>query len=73
MVGTLEGKNGEADFTENEVASANGTTALNAQRQVYAKTGDFLYKIDLQNPPRDAAALVTDENFLHRAKPQLVK
>lgn len=73
VVGTLEGKNGDADFTENEVASANGTTALNAQRQVYAKTGDFLYQIDLQNPPRDAAALVTDENFLHRAKPQLVK
>jgi hypothetical protein len=73
VVGTLEGKNGEADFTENEVASANGTTALNAQRQVYAKTGDFLYQIDLQNPPRDAAALVTDENFLRPVRPQLVK
>jgi hypothetical protein len=36
-------------------------------------TGDFLYQIDLQNPPRDAAALVTDENFLRPARPQLVK
>ncbi len=27
VVGTLEGKNGEADFTESEVAAANGTTA----------------------------------------------
>jgi Protein of unknown function (DUF4238) len=72
VVGTLEGNNVEADFTENEVASANGTTVLNAQRQVYAKMGDFPYQIDLQNP-RDAAALVTDENFLRPVKPQLVK
>jgi hypothetical protein len=72
VVGTQEGKNGEADFTENEIASANGSTVLNAQRQVYAKTGDFLYQIDLQNP-RDAAALVTDENYIRPVKPQLVK
>lgn len=73
VVGTLEGKNGEADFTEDEIASANGTTALNAQRQVYAKTSEFPYQIDLQRPPRDASALVTDENFLRSANPKLVK
>jgi hypothetical protein len=73
VVGSLDGDNGEAEFTEDDVASANGTTALNAQRQVYAKTADFRYQIDLQQPPRDAAALVTDENFLRPTKPTLVK
>ena len=73
VVGTLDGENGEAEFTEDEVDSANGTTALNAQRQVYAKTSDFRYQIDLQKPPRDALALVTEQNFLRPAKPTLVK
>jgi hypothetical protein len=36
-VGTFEGEDGEAQFTGDEVASANGTTILNAQRQVYAE------------------------------------
>jgi hypothetical protein len=46
---------------------------LNANRQVYAKTGDFRYQIDPQQPPRDAAALVTGQRFLRPAKPTLVK
>jgi hypothetical protein len=73
VTGNLEGENGEGEFTNDEVASANGTTVLNAQRQVYAKTSDFRFQIDSQHPPRDASALLTDENFLRVGKPALVK
>jgi hypothetical protein len=52
------------------VASANGTTILNAQRQVYASRGDFLYQT---KPPRAASDLVNDERFLRPAKPALVQ
>jgi hypothetical protein len=73
VVGAFELENGEAEFTDSEVSSANGTSILNAQRQVYAKTGDFRYQIDQQQPPRAASLLVTDELFLRPAKPTLVK
>jgi hypothetical protein len=63
VVGTLKGEISEAEFTEDEVASANGTTTLNAQRQVYAKNSDFRYQIDLQHPPRERRSPQEDQAF----------
>jgi hypothetical protein len=73
VVGAFELENGEATFTDEQVASTNGTTILNAQRQVYASRGDFRYQIDQTQPPRAASNLVTDECFVRPAKPSLVK
>jgi hypothetical protein len=65
IVGALEPQNGETTtLTEDEVAAANATTILNAQRQIYAKTGDLRYRVDPAQPPRAASDLVTDERFL---------
>jgi hypothetical protein len=72
VVGTFEGEDGRSQFTDNEVAAANGVTALNAQRQVYAERGDFRYRIDSTQPPRAASELLNDERFLRPAKPTLV-
>jgi hypothetical protein len=72
-VGAFELENGEAAFTDEEVASANKTTILNAQRQVYGPRGDFRYQIDQKQPPRAASHLVTDERFLRPAKPALAE
>jgi hypothetical protein len=63
VVGAYELENGEADLTEEEVASANGTIALFAQRQVYAPTMDFKYQIDQTRPPKGGAQLIDDERF----------
>jgi hypothetical protein len=73
IVGTLEGENGSATFTDGEVALVNGTTVLNAQRQVYASRGDFRYQIDLSQLARPASDLVTDEQFVRPARPSVVK
>jgi hypothetical protein len=69
----LEGENGEATFTDDEVSSANGTTVLNAQRQVYASRGDFRYQIDRMQAPRAASDLVADQRFLRPAQPALMR
>ena len=74
IVGTIEPQSGETTtLTGDEVAATNADTILNAQRQVYAKTGDFRYRIDPALPLRAASELVTDERFLRRAKPALVQ
>lgn len=63
VIGAYELENAEADFTEEEVASSNGTIALFAQRQVYAPTMNFRYQIDQSQPPRGASLLIDDERF----------
>jgi Protein of unknown function (DUF4238) len=63
VVGAFELENGEFDFNEEEVASSNGTIILHARRQVYARTMDFTYQIDQNQPPRDASRLLQDEQF----------
>lgn len=63
VIGAYELENAEADLTEEEVASANGTIAVFAQRQVYAPTMNFKYQIDQSQPPRGAAVLIDDERF----------
>jgi Protein of unknown function (DUF4238) len=63
VVGAYELENGVADFTDEEVASFNGTIALHAQRQVYARTNDFNYQIDQSQPARKASKLTSDERF----------
>jgi len=63
VVGAFELENGEADVSDLDVASANGTIALNAQRQVYAGRDDFKYQIDQTQPPRPASDLIVDERF----------
>jgi hypothetical protein len=74
IVGTIDPQSGETTtLTEDEVAAANADTILNAQRQVYTKTGDFRYRIDPAQPLRAASELVTDECFLRLAKPALVQ
>ena len=72
VVGSLEGESGEATFTDDKVSSANGTTVLNAQRQVYASRGDFRYQIDQMQAPCVASDLVADQRLLHPAQPALV-
>lgn len=63
VVGAYELEDGVADVTETQVASANGTTILNAQRQVYSLGDDFAYQIDQSKNPRKAAELIGDEQF----------
>ena len=63
VIGAYELENGEADLTEEEVASSNGTIALFAQRQVYAPTMNFRYQIDQSQLPKGAALLIEDERF----------
>lgn len=63
VLGAYEVENGEAKFSDEQVASANGTVILNSQRQVYSKTADFKYLIDQSQKPRDAAVLVDDPKF----------
>ena len=72
VVGSLKGESGVATFTDDEVSTANGTTVLNAQRQVYANRGDFRYQIDKTQAPRAASDLVTDKRFLRPSQPALV-
>jgi hypothetical protein len=62
-IGAYELENGEADFTEEQVAASNGTIALFAQRQVYAPTMNFKYQIDQSQPSKGAALLIDDERF----------
>jgi hypothetical protein len=63
VIGAYELENGEADFTEEQVAASNGTIAVFAQRQVYAPTMNFKYQIDQNQPPKGAAVLIDDERF----------
>jgi hypothetical protein len=63
VIGAYELENGEADFTEEEVAASNGTIAVFAQRQVYASTMNFRYQIDQNQPPKGAALLIDDDRF----------
>jgi hypothetical protein len=63
VVGAYELEDGKMDFTAEQVASANGTTILNAQRQVYSKGHDFRYQIDQKKDSRLGADLIGDEQF----------
>ena len=63
MIGAYELENGEADFTEEQVAASNRTIAVFSQRQVYAPTMNFKYQIDQSQPPKGAAVLIDDERF----------
>jgi hypothetical protein len=63
MVGAFELENGEYEFDEEQVASANGTIILNAQRQIYARSMEFSYQIDQTKPPRKPGELIEDERF----------
>lgn len=63
VVGAYELEEGKMDFTAEQVASANGTTILNAQRQVYSKGHDFTYQIDQQKGPKVGTNLILDEQF----------
>ncbi|HMJ41342.1 MAG TPA: DUF4238 domain-containing protein [Pseudolabrys sp.] len=67
VVGAFELENGEADFNDEQVASSNGTTILNAHRQVYAGRDDFRYQIDQKQKPQPASALITDKKFTRSA------
>jgi hypothetical protein len=62
VVGAFELEHGERDFTEEQVAAANGTIILNAQRQVYSKGYEFRYKIG-QGNSRLGTCLVGDDQF----------
>jgi hypothetical protein len=63
VVGAFELDDGEADVNDAEVASANGTIILNAQRQVYSGREDFQYQIDQKQQPRPGSDLIADEAF----------
>jgi hypothetical protein len=63
VVGAFESEDGEQEFTEDQVAQANGTIALNAQRQVYAKGHNFRYQINQKKDPRAGTELAADEQF----------
>ena len=62
VVGVFELVCGVYDCNEEQVASANGTTILNAERQVYAR-GAFSYQIDQNKPPCPSSELVGDADF----------
>jgi hypothetical protein len=63
VVGAFELDDGEADVNDAEVASANGTIILNAQRQVYSGREDFQYQIDQKQQPKPGSDLIADEQF----------
>ena len=65
VIGAYELEDGQVDFTAEQVASLNGTTILNSQRQVYSLNDAFTYQIDQAKEPLPAAALVKDEHLNH--------
>jgi hypothetical protein len=64
VVGAFELENGVHESDKIQVASCNGTTILNSNRQVYAIREDFDYQIDQTMEPRSSAGLLKDESFL---------
>jgi hypothetical protein len=62
VLGAFELEDGVRDFTEDRVAAANGTIALNAHRQVYSKGFEFRYRFG-QNESRLGTSLVEDDLF----------
>jgi hypothetical protein len=62
VLGAFELEDGVRDFTEDEVAAANGTIALNAHRQVYSKGFEFRYRFG-KNASRLGTNLVEDDQF----------
>jgi hypothetical protein len=67
VVGAYELENGEHEFNDEQVASSNGTTILNAERQVYPKGYDFKYQIDQKKDPRPGTSLIEDDQFKNNA------
>lgn len=63
VVGAFELDNGVADVNADQVASANGTIILNAQRQVYARDEQFQYQIDQSQKPLPGSQLLEEERF----------
>jgi hypothetical protein len=62
IVGAFEFEEGVRDFTEEQVAGANGSIILNAQRQVFSKAWEFRYRIG-QGDSRLGTRLADDEQF----------
>jgi ASC-1-like (ASCH) protein len=62
VLGAFELEDGVRDLTEEEVAAANGTIALNAHRQVYSTGYEFRYRIG-QSKSRLGTCLVEDDQF----------
>lgn len=63
VIGAYEIKDGQADFTGEQVAPLNGTTILNSQRQIYALNDDFKYQIDQSKSPLASGELLKDSDF----------
>jgi hypothetical protein len=64
VVGAFELEEGHADATPLMVAEMNGTIALFAERQVYARDMTFTYSFGEGISPRKASKLVKDRTFL---------
>lgn len=63
VVGAFELENGEHQLNEEGVAGINGALVAYADRQVYARNGDFLYSRQYAEKPRRGVELVNDLLF----------
>jgi hypothetical protein len=64
VLGAFEIEEGHADATPLMVAEMNGTIALFAERQVYARDMAFHYSFGEGTRPRKAPKLMKDPKFL---------
>lgn len=52
LVGSFEGPEQVIDATDDQIADFNWAMIDNARRQIYARAGDFLYRLNDGEPPR---------------------
>ncbi len=60
MIGTFELDDGEMDADEDFVSKVNGNIILHSNRQVYARSGDFLYQLQHNATVRRGTDLLSD-------------
>jgi hypothetical protein len=64
MIGAFEIVEEHRDAPEDLVAAINGTIIQYAERQVYARDLNFLYRFEQGEKPRKASKLISDTRFL---------
>ncbi len=66
VIGPFELEDAELDVPDDTVAAINGIIIAFAERQVYARDGNFKYQLRADDVPRKASKLMSDPAFLRR-------
>jgi hypothetical protein len=66
VIGSFEEEDAALDAPDDTVAAINGIVIGFAERQVYARDGNFKYKLRADDVPRKASKLMSDPAFLRR-------